>query len=152
MPLPLDARGIMFLGCPSVRPSVPLVCQAWNNLSTCTWVHWSIQLWPFFRPVHLSVQIRFQGIIWRTHVRNDLQFCMVMYPEDLQNWWDYTNGLLIFLIVALFWLGEMGQICGFWALPGERLKFCMLMYPEHLQNWLDFGHGLLIFLLLFTFT
>ena len=33
--------------------------------------------------------------------------------EHLQNWIDYGHSLLIFLILALFWLREMGQIWGF---------------------------------------
>ena len=64
-----------------------------------------------------------------------------------------SHGLLIFLILALFWFSETGQICGFWAFPqkmhrGNGLKFCMLMYPDHLQNWLDLGYALLIFLIM----
>ena len=35
---------------------------------------------------------------------------------------SYGHGLLIFLILALFWLGETGQIWGFRAFPGERME------------------------------
>ena len=38
MPPPLGAGGIMFSGCPSVRPSVRSLKYP---LLTCTWVHWS---------------------------------------------------------------------------------------------------------------
>ena len=33
---------------------------------------------------------------------------MDMYPDRLQNWLDYGHGLLIFLILARFWLSEKG--------------------------------------------
>ena len=45
-----------------------------------------------------------------------------MYLEQLQNWLVYGHGLLIFLILALFWLSETGQIWGFRAFPGERME------------------------------
>ena len=124
MPPPLDAGGIMFSGpsiCPSVRPSVHL-SKAWNTLF---WpVHGSVgppdQLWPFYG---MSVPPeRFAGICGRTHKGNGLKFYMLMYLDHLQNWLVYGHGLLIFLILALFWLGETGQIWGFRASPGERIK------------------------------
>ena len=40
MPPPSGAGGIMFLGCPPVRPSVR---NPKYPLSTCTWVRWSIR-------------------------------------------------------------------------------------------------------------
>ena len=78
---PLGAGGIMFSGCPSVRPS-----EAWNTL---IWpVHGSVgppdQSWPFYGmsvcpSVHLSVRPsvrpeRFPGICGRTHWGNGLKF------------------------------------------------------------------------------
>ena len=47
---------------------------------------------------------------------------MLMYPDHFQNWLVYGNGLFIFLILALFWLSETGQIWGFRAFPGERME------------------------------
>ena len=47
---------------------------------------------------------------------------MLMYLDHLQNWLVYGRRLLIFLILALFWLSETGQIWGFRAFPGERIK------------------------------
>ena len=64
----------------------------------------------------------FPGISRRTHGGNGLKFCRQMYLDHLQNWLVYGHGLLIFLILALFWLSETGQIWGFRALPGERIK------------------------------
>ena len=142
MPPPLGAGGIMFSGCPSVRPS-----EAWNTLF---WpVHGSVgppdQPWPFYgMSVRPSVRPeRFPGICRRTHGGNDLKFYMLMYLDHLQNWLVYGHSLLIFLIFALFWFSETGQIWG--------LKFCLLMYLDHLQNWLDYGCGLVIWLILVLF-
>ena len=45
-----------------------------------------------------------------------------MYLDHFQNWSVYGYGLLIFLILALFWLSETGQISGFRAFPEERME------------------------------
>ena len=68
-----------------------------------------------------------------------------MYLDHLQNWLVYGLGLLIFLILALFWLSETGQIWGFRAFPEERTEQLAWNF-DHLQNWLVYGLGLLIFL------
>ena len=118
MPPPLGAGGIMFSGCPSVRPSVrslkypllymgPLVHPTNRNRFTAC---------PSVRPE------RFPGICRRTHGGNGLKFYMLMYLDHLQNWLVYGRGLLLFLILTLFWLSETGQICGFRAFPGERME------------------------------
>ena len=129
MPPPLGAGGIMFSGCPSVRPSVR-PSEAWNTLF---WpVHRSVgppdQPLPFYgmsvRPsVRLSVRPeRFPGICQRMHRRISLKFCMLMHLDHLQNWLVYGHGLVIFLILALFVLSETGQIWGFRVFPGERME------------------------------
>ena len=129
MPPPLGAGGIMFSGCPSVRPSVR-PSEAWNTLF---WpVHGSVgppdQPLPFYgmsvRPsVCPSVRPeRFPGICRRTHGGNGLKFYMLMYLDHLQNWLVYGHNLFIFLILALFWLSETGQIWGFRAFSGERIE------------------------------
>ena len=64
----------------------------------------------------------FLGISHRTHWGNGLKCCTLMYLGHLQNWLVYGHGLLIFLIVALFWLSEMGQIWGFRVFHGERIE------------------------------
>ena len=46
---------------------------------------------------------------------------MLMYLDHLQNWLVLGHGLLIFVILALFLLSEMGQIWGFRAFPGKRM-------------------------------
>ena len=123
----------LYLGCRSVRPSVrPSLhpSKAWNTLF---WpVYGSVgppdQPWPFngmsVRPsVCPSVRPeRFPGICRRTHGGNGLKFSMLMYLDHLQNRLVYGHGLLIFLILALFWLSETGQIWGFRAFPGELIE------------------------------
>ena len=108
----------------SVRPSVR--SEAWN---TFFWpVHGSVgppdQPWPFYgMSVRPSVRPeRFPGICPRTHGRNGLKFYMLMYLDHLQDWLVYGHGLLIFLILALFWLSETGQIWGFRTFPRERME------------------------------
>ena len=64
----------------------------------------------------------FPGISRRTHGGNGLKFCTLMYLDHLQNWLVNGHSLLIFLILALFWLSETGQIWGFRAFPGERME------------------------------
>ena len=133
MPPPLGAGGIMFSGCPSVRLSVrPSVRSLKYPLLTCTWVRWSTRptvtvlrhVRPSVRPsVRLSVRPeRFPGICRRMHGGIGLKFYMLMYLDHLQNWLVYGYGLLIFLILALFWLSETGQILGFRAFPGECME------------------------------
>ena len=120
-PPPLGARGIMFSGCPSVRPNIEIP-------------PFHLYMGPLVHPtnrerfaacpsVRLSVRPeRFPDIYRRTHAGNGLKFCMLMYIAHLQNWLEYGHGLLIFLLLAPFWLGETGQIWGFRAFPKERIE------------------------------
>ena len=128
MPPPLGAGGIMFPGCPSVRPSV------WSLkylLLTCTWVRWSTRpTMTILRHVRPSVPLsvrpsvrrgfrafpgeRMEGMAW-----NFTCWCVL---TTLQNWLVYGRGLLIFLILALFWLSETGQIWGIQAFTEERIE------------------------------
>ena len=116
-----------------VRPSVlPSVRSLKYPLLTCTRVRWSTwptvtvlrHVRPSVRPsVRLSVRPeRFPSICGRTHEGNGLKFYMLMCLDHLQNWLVYGHGLLIFQILALFWLSETGQIWGFRAFPGERME------------------------------
>ena len=138
MPPPLGAGGIMFSGCPSVRPSVRSLKYP---LLTCTWVRWSTRptvavlrhVRPSVRPsVCPSVRLeRFLGICRRTHGGNGLKFHILMYLDRLQNWLVYGHSLLIFLILAQFWLSGTGQIWGFRAFPGE----CMEVIASKFAHW-----------------
>ena len=125
MPAPLGAGGIMFSGCPSVRPSPRSSVrpsEAWNTLFPP--VHGSVgpsdQLWTFCgmsaRPE------RFPGICRRTHWGNGLKLCMQMYLGHLQNWLVYGDGLLIFLLLEPLWLSKPGQIWGIRAFSGEPIE------------------------------
>ena len=125
MPPPLGAGGIMFSGCPSVRPKPeipsfdlymgPLVHPTNRDCFTaCPSVRPSVC--PSVRPEW------FPDICRRTHEGNGQKFHMLMYLDHLQNWLVYGHGLLIFLILALFWLSETVQIWGFRAFPGERME------------------------------
>ena len=86
---------------------------------------------------------RFPGICGRTHGVNGLKFYMLMYFDHLQYWFVYGNGLMIFLILALFWLSETGLIWGFRAFSGERMEemawnfacWCILPPSELLSLW-----------------
>ena len=55
----------------------------------------------------------FPGIFLRTQGRNGLKFGMLIYCDHLQNRLDFSHGVLIFLILAPFWLSETGQIWAF---------------------------------------
>ena len=49
----------------------------------------------------------------------------MVHPNNrnrFQNWLVYGRGLLIFLMLALFWLSETGEIWGFRAFPGEHME------------------------------
>ena len=77
---------------------------------------------PSLRPSSSVRPKRFPGICRIMHWGNGLKFYMLMYLDHLQNWQVYGHGLLIFLILALFWLSETGQIWGFRAFLGKRMK------------------------------
>ena len=79
----------------SVRPSVR---SPKYPLLTCTWVRWST--WPTVTVLR--------------HVRPSVRPSVRPTREAV--------GLLIFLILALFWLSETGQIWGFRAFPGECME------------------------------
>ena len=73
--------------------------------------------------------------------------------SELIRFWSRFDDFLIFVILVLHWLSEIGLVWGYPIIFVRKngLKFGMLMYPDHLQNWLHFGHGLLIFPILAHF-
>ena len=73
---------------------------------------------------------RFPGICQRMHGGIGLKFYILMYLDHLQNWLVYDRGLLIFLILALFWLNETGQIWGFRAFSGECMEGIALNFAR----------------------
>ena len=60
---------------------------------------------------------------------------MLMYPHHLQNWLDYGLSLLIVLILALFWLNEMGQIRSF-----QAFWSCSVDFPHYCDPLIETGH------------
>ena len=136
-----------FTACPSVRPSISMGLWYWELMSRPDpavlpvgtlhslewfWVSRRIFIYshhntyvfslrcPSVRP---SVRLeRFPGICRGMHKGIGLKFYMLVYLHHLQNWLVYGHGLVIFQILALFWLSETGQIWGFRAFPGERME------------------------------
>ena len=90
----------------------------------------------------------FPGILWRTHGRNGLKFGMLMDPDKLHTWLDFSLGLLIFLLLVQFWFSEASQILGLWSFYGEHMEglawhlqgfwnHCVLCHlPIETQKWL----------------
>ena len=136
-----------FTACPSVRPSVyingSVVLGADESPWPCGTPSWYTPLsWMILskqKNLHLfssqyicvfskmSVRPsdrleRFPGICQGMHRGIGLKFYMLVYLHHLQNWLVYGRGLVIFQILALFWLSETGQIWGFRAFPGERME------------------------------
>ena len=125
MPLPLGTAGTMFSGCPSVRPN-PEIPSFYLYMGSL--VHPTnrdrFSARPSVRPD------RFPGISRRTHEGNGLQFCMLVYPGNLQSWLDYSHGLLIFLFWRYFDLVK-------------RVKFAISMhFPENAwRDWPEILHA-----------
>ena len=67
-----------------------------------------------------------------THWWNGLIFCMLMYPDHLQNLLDNDHIWLIFLILTPFSLSEMGQIWVSWQFGGALWIF-LIMVPLWLK-------------------
>ena len=116
----------MFSGCPSIRlkPEMPSFHLYRGPLIHPT----NRDLLAACPSVCLSV-LRFPGIYRRMHRGNGLKICMLIYLDHLQNGVVYGHSLLIFLILALFWLSETGQIWGFQAF----LRECMGEWSEILH-------------------
>ena len=93
----------LYMG-PLVHPTIR------NHFTACPSVR------PSVRPE------RFPGICRRMHGGIGLKFYMLMYLDHLQYWLVYGCGLSFFIILALFWLSETGQIWGFRAFPGKRME------------------------------
>ena len=74
----------------------------------------------------------------KNHWGNGRKFCMMMYPDHFQNWYDFGYSLLIFLILMLFWLGETGKIWGFPDILFVLCGFSSLWWPFG-WNWSYFG-------------
>ena len=71
---------------------------------------------------------------------------MLLYPHHIQYRLDYGYGLVIFIILVLFWLSETGHILGFQAFsekPIEEMAWILhgdVSWPlsELIRLWLQF--------------
>ena len=79
------------------------------------------QFWHYFDLVK-RVKFGVSRHILENAWGNGLKFCMLMYLDYLHKWLVLGHGLSTFVILALFWLSEMGQIWGFRAFPGECME------------------------------
>ena len=132
-----------FTACPSVRPSISMGLWYWELMSrpdpavlpvgtlhSLEWFWVSRRIFIYFHHNTYvfslrcpSVRLeRFPGICRRMHRGIGLKLYMLVYLDHVQNWLVYGRGLVIFQILALFWLSETGQIWGFRAFPGERME------------------------------
>ena len=132
-----------FTACPSARPSISMGLWYWELMSRPDpavlpvgtlhslewfWVSRRIFIYSHHNTYVFSLRCpsirleRFPGICRRMHRGIGLKFYMLVYLHHLQNWLVYGRGLVIFLILALFWLSETGEIWGFQAFPGERME------------------------------
>ena len=105
MPLPLVQRHAVFrLSIHlSVYPCIPPTDRLTDHYPNVWPTNW-LSFHPSIRPR------RFLGIFFRTLWRNGLKFGRLIYPDHLQNWLDFSHGLLIFLILAPLWLRDSGHI------------------------------------------
>ena len=89
---------------------------------------WNFKCWcilTIFRADEIMVTVCWFSSVWRHFdLVKRVKFWVsgLMYLDHLQNWLVYGHSQLIFLILALFWLSEMGQIWHFRAFPRERME------------------------------
>ena len=57
----------------------------------------------------------FPGFSYKKHEGSGLKFDKLIHPDHLWNWLHSGHGLLVFLIMAPFWLCQTGQMCSFQA-------------------------------------
>ena len=121
MPPPLGAGGIMFSGCPSVRPAG----ESWNNLfsQVCAWVRCSIR--PTVTVLrHVRPSVRPSGEVsgplpenawreWSEILHVDVSWAL----SELIRLWSWSVDFPPF---DELWLSEIGQNWGFRAFPGNE--------------------------------
>ena len=86
------------------------------------------------------LNLGFLAIFFRMHERNGLKFDMQMYPDCIFNCLHFDHGLLIFLILTVFWLSETSQICSlghFLENAFEELAELILSYPKKWKRQLS---------------
>ena len=121
-----------FAACLSVRlsihPSVHPSGEIYGHLAENSWREWPKILhadvsWPLSELIRLwSRFVDFPSFGTTLTVKRVKFWVSRHFLDHFQNWQVYGYGLLIFLILALFWLSEMCQIWCFWAFPRERME------------------------------
>ena len=93
-----------------------------------------ISLWRYWPPSELISFWRYFDLVKRVEFGvsghfigermegNGLKFCTLMYLDHRQKWLVYGHGLMIFLILAPFWLSERGQFWGIRAYPEQCME------------------------------
>ena len=108
-----------------------------NVLFSCFWRNFDLAKW-----VKFGVSGHFP--------ENGLKVHVLMYSDQFQKWFDLGHCLLILLLLAQFYLSEMGQIWRFHVFSGERMDGMPDMWYADV-SWphrgFNFGHSVLIFLL-----
>ena len=119
---PFGARGIMFAGCPSWRPSIGPSVRLSVRPSVLPTDHYPNDRLSFRLPVprgfRAFVLECMGGMVWK--------FGMLTNPVHLQNWLDFGHGLLIFLILVPLRLNETGKF----KLSGHFLRKAWEEWPE----------------------
>ena len=117
------------------------------------WHHLTIIIVPIADTA--SVRPYARGVSWHFMENTRKEWSekwMLIYPDHLQNWFDFGHGLLTFLNF-IWWNGSNLEVQGiFWKTYGKNYYIIgTQMYVDHLWKYLDFGHGLIILLILTQF-
>ena len=147
MPPPLGAGGIMFSGCPSVRPKpeIPSFDLYMGQLVHPTNRNHLQHVRPSVRPSR-EVSGHLPENAWKDWP--EILHADVSWPSsELISLWPWSVDFSNFGTVLTKWNGSNLGFPGISPRThgGNSPKFCTLMYLDHLQNWLVYGHGLLIF-------
>ena len=88
-------------------------------------VCWFSSFWHHFdlvKQVKFGVSGDFLQNAWEEwNLKEGLKFNMQMCRDCISNCVHFGHGLLIFLILTVFWLSETSQICSSWAFSGEYI-------------------------------
>ena len=115
----------------------------WCNLATFRTDYILVTIfWVFFlfwRNFDLvrQAEFGFPCILRRMYTRNDLKFCMLMYPGHLETWLNFGHGLLNFFTLVKFdWVRQNNFGVSVLRRTHGRtgLKLGIMMYLDHFQN------------------
>ena len=93
--------------------------RVWSQLQFCICGNLFFSIEPFHLVFVVTSKIKL--ILFLTAVTSKgRKFDMLMYPDHLENWLDFGHHLLIFFILAAFWLSETDHICNIWTFSWEH--------------------------------